>query len=276
MFYIVVEAVAGILINSTALLADAGHNLSDVLGLSLAWGAMALAKSPTTNNRTYGFRKSTILAPLLNALILLIAVGAIAVEAVQRILHPEPVPGTTMMIVAGIGVVVNGLTALLFFKGRATDINIKGAFIHMAADTGISLGVVAAGLLINVTGYSTLDPIVSLAIVSVITFGTWGLLKDSFQLSMDAVPRHVPLEEVKEYLGNLDGVQSVHDLHVWAMSSTETALTAHLVMPEDRHANGDTFLNRVCRELHDTFGIDHSTLQIEKGPHSASCSDDHV
>ncbi len=274
--YIVVETIAGIVIGSTALLADAGHNLSDVLGLSLAWGATVLAKSPTTNNRTYGFRKSTILAPLLNALILLIAVGAIAVEAVQRIIHPEPVVGGTMMIVAGIGVTVNGMTALFFVKGRKKDLNIKGAFVHMAADAFVSLGVVATGYVISLTGFSQLDPIVSLVIASIITFGTWGLLRDSFQLSMDAVPRGIPLEEVKRYLSTLEGVESVHDLHVWAMSTTETALTAHLVIPRDKQGNGDNFLNKVCKDLHDTYGIGHSTLQIEKSPQSASCSDDHV
>ena len=274
--YILVEGVSGILVNSTALLADAGHNLSDVLGLSLAWGAAYLAKSPTTSDRTYGLRKSTILASLLNALILLVAVGAIAVEAIQRLITPGPVGGTTMMIVAGVGVVINGATALLFVKGKERDVNIKGAFLHMASDAGESLGVVVAGLLINLTGFSYLDPIISLVIVTIITVGTWGLLKDSFQLSMDAVPPAVPLDAVKEYLRGLEGVEEVHDLHVWAMSTTETALTAHLVIPEERYPNDDRFLNFVCKELHVRFGIEHSTLQIEKSSQGATCSDDHV
>ena len=268
--YIIVEAAAGILVNSTALLADAGHNLSDVLGLSLSWGATRLAKTPSTNDRTYGLRKTTILAPLLNALILLIAVGAIAVEAFQKIIQPESVGETTMMIVAGVGVVINGVTALLFVKGRKEDININGAFLHMASDAGVSLGVVLTALLIEVTGLSWLDPVVSLLIVTVITIGAWRLLRDSFQLSVDAVPRDIPLDAVKQYLTGLEGVQAVHDLHVWAMSSTETALTAHLVMPSQNYADRDQFLDGVCNELHNKFGIGHSTIQIEKGTFECS------
>lgn len=272
--YIVVEVVYGLLINSMALLADAGHNFSDVLGLILAWGGAYLAKTAVTKSRTYGLRKSTILAALFNAIILLIAVGAITIEAIRKIAEPEPIGGTTMMIVAGVGVVINTLTALLFLKGREKDLNIKGAFLHMAADAGVSLGVVAAGFLINLTGFYLLDPIISLVIVVVITIGTWGLLRDSFHLSMDAVPRDIDFEKVQNYLSSIDGVKEIHDLHIWAMSTTETALTVHLVIPEE--IKNDKFLSKVCGQLHHKFGIEHSTIQIEKNAQSASCENENV
>jgi cobalt-zinc-cadmium efflux system protein len=272
--YIIVEVLYGLASNSMALIADAGHNLSDVLGLVLAWGASYLAKSAVTSSRTYGMRKSTVLAAFLNALILLIAVGAISVEAVRKIIHPEPIGGSVMMIVAGIGVLINGATALMFMKGRERDINIKGAFLHMAADAGISLGVVAAGLLINLTGFYLIDPVISIIVVLVITYGTWGLLRDSFNLSMDAVPKEIDLNKVKSCLNSLDGVKEVHDLHIWAMSTTETALTVHLVMP--REHQDDQFLSNTCTLLHDKFGIEHSTIQIEKCAHAASCEEGHV
>ncbi len=261
-FYIIVEVIFGLAISSMALIADAGHNFSDVLGLLLAWGANYLAATPANNKRTYGLRKSTILAALFNAIILLIAVGAISIESIRKIIEPEPIGGTTMMTVAGIGVVVNTLTALLFMKGRESDINIKGAFLHMAADAGVSLGVVAAGLLINLTAFYLIDPIISLVIVVVITAGTWSLLRESFHLSMDAVPKNINFNEVKRYLESLEGVEDVHDLHIWAMSTTETALTAHFLMPGEQ--KDDTFLSKVCKHLHANFGIEHSTIQIEK------------
>jgi cobalt-zinc-cadmium efflux system protein len=272
--YIIVEVVYGMLVNSMALIADAGHNFSDVLGLLLAWGGAHLAKTAVTKNRTYGLRKSTILAALFNAIILLIAVGAISIEAIRKISDPEPIGGTVMMIVAGVGVIVNTLTAMLFFKGKEKDLNIKGAFIHMAADAGISLGVVAAGLLINLTGFYLIDPIISLLIVIVITIGTWGLLKDSINLSMDAVPKNINPEEVEKYLSSLDGVKEVHDLHIWALSTTEVALTVHLVIPDEQ--KDDRFLGKLCKRLYDKFGIDHSTVQIEKNAQSANCAKDHV
>ncbi|MEO8400121.1 MAG: cation diffusion facilitator family transporter [Ignavibacteriaceae bacterium] len=272
--YIIVETVFGLLINSMALLADAGHNLSDVLGLIIAWGGVYLAKTAVTKSRTYGLRKSTILAALFNAIILLIAVGAISIEAIRKIIEPEPIGGTMMMIVAGIGVIINTLTALLFMKGREKDINIKGAFIHMAADAGVSLGVVTAGFLINLTGFYLLDPIISLVIVIVITVSTWSLFRDSIHLSMDAVPSNIDFEEVKKYLASLDGVKEVHDLHIWAMSTTETALTAHLVVPGE--LKDDKFLGTVCKQLHDKFGIEHSTMQIEKNAQAASCESENV
>jgi cobalt-zinc-cadmium efflux system protein len=268
-FYIIVEVVYGLIINSMALLADAGHNFSDVLGLLLAWGASYLAKTASTEKRTYGFRKSTILAALFNAIILMIAVGAITIEAVRKLIYPEPVQGQTMMIVAGIGFFINAVTALLFMRGREKDLNIKGAFLHMAADAGVSLGVVVAGFIILLTGWLWVDPAISLLIILVITIGTWGLLKDSFQLSMDAVPKGIDLKEVGEYLKGINGVREVHDLHIWAMSTTETALTAHLVIPGE--TKDDFFLKKICGELHSKFGIEHSTIQVEKSAQSANC-----
>jgi len=267
--YIVVELVYGLAINSMALIADAGHNFSDVLGLILAGGAAYLAKTAATEKRTYGLRKSTILAAFFNAILLMIAVGAITIEAVRKLIYPEPVQGQTMMIVAGIGFVINGITALLFMKGREKDINIKGAFIHMAADAGVSLGVVVAGFTILSTGWLWVDPAVSILIVIVITIGTWGLLKDSFHLSMDAVPKAINLKEVGNYLKGINGVTEVHDLHIWAMSTTETALTAHLVIPNE--TKDDFFLKKICGELHSKFGIEHSTIQIEKSAQSSNC-----
>jgi len=272
--YILIEVFYGLMINSMALLADAGHNFSDVLGLLLAWGAAYLAKTTTTEKRTYGFRKSTILAAFFNAIILMIAVGAITFEAVRKLIQPEPVVGTTMMIVAGIGVVINAVTAMLFMKGREKDLNIKGAFLHMAADAGVSLGVVVAGFIIYSTGWLWIDPAISLVIVLVITIGTWGLLRDSFHLSMDAVPTGIELKAVGNYLRSINGVTEVHDLHIWAMSTTETALTAHLVIPGE--AKDDYFLKKICGELHSRFGIEHSTIQIEKSAQSANCEHHNV
>jgi cobalt-zinc-cadmium efflux system protein len=272
--YIMVETIFGLLINSMALIADAGHNLSDVLGLTMAWGAFYLSKTPITGTRTYGLRKSTILAALFNSLLLLIAVGAITFESVRKIIHPSPVAGTAMMIVAAVGVIINAVTALLFLKGKESDINIKGAFLHMAADAGISAGVVVAGLLINLTGFYLLDPIISLLIVIVITAGTWKLLGESFHLSMDAVPKGIDILKVQQYLNSLTGVKDVHDLHIWAISSAETALTVHLVIPEEKYA--DDFLGKVCSDLQNKFGIGHSTIQIEKSSQSPSCDDSKV
>jgi len=267
--YIVVEVAYGLQIDSMALLADAGHNFSDVLGLLLAWGAAYLAKTASTEKRTYGLRKSTILAAFFNAILLMIAVGAITIEAVRKLILPAPVEGTTMMIVAGIGFFINAITALLFMKGREKDLNIKGAFIHMAADAGVSLGVVVAGFIIFSTGWLWVDPAVSIVIVLVITIGTWGLLRDSFHLSMDAVPKGISLKEVGDYLKGINGVKEVHDLHIWAMSTTETALTAHLVIPGE--TKDDFFLKKICGDLHSKFGIEHSTIQIEKSAQSANC-----
>ncbi|MFA6980508.1 MAG: cation diffusion facilitator family transporter [Ignavibacteriaceae bacterium] len=267
--YIIVEFVFGLRINSMALIADAGHNLSDVLGLLLAWGASYLARTSTTNRRTYGLRKSTILAAFFNAIVLLIAVGAISIEAVRKFITPEHVGGTTMMIVAGIGVLINTLTALLFLKGKEKDLNIKGAFLHMAADAGVSLGVVIAGLIITYTNWLWLDPAMSLVIVIVITIGTWGLLKDSFMLSMDAVPDKINVPKVKQYLTSLPNVKDLHDLHIWGMSTTETALTAHLVV--EKFPDNNQLVETINSKLHDEFGIEHPTIQLELTSETNNC-----
>ncbi|MBX3043144.1 MAG: cation transporter [Candidatus Kapabacteria bacterium] len=272
--YVVFEFVFGLRINSMALIADASHNLGDVLGLLLAWGASYLAKTSATNQRTYGLRKSTVLAALFNAIILLIAVGAISIEAVRKIITPEPLQGTTMMIVAGIGVVINALTAVLFLKGKNKDINIKGAFLHMSADAGVSLAIVGAGLLINLTGFYLLDPIISFVVVIVIVIGTWNLLKESFFLSMDAVPKNIDYENVFKYFKSIDGVKEVHDLHIWAMSTTETALTVHLVMPSSKIE--ENFLYKINHNLHHDFNIGHSTIQIEKDNQYRNCNKNEI
>lgn len=267
--FVVIEAVFGVLAGSLALVADAGHNLSDVLGLLLAWGASILVRRRPTIRRTYGLRRSSILAALLNAVFLLLAIGAIGREALGRFAHPEPTAGGPIIAVALVGIVINGTTALLFASGRRGDLNIRGAYLHMAADAGVSLGVVLAGLAILLTGWRWLDPAVSLAIVVVIFVGTWGLLRDSVNLALDAVPEGIDTAAVAAYLSALPGVTAVHDLHIWAMSTTETALTAHLVIP----GGGDTdaLLARACGELHDRFGIAHATMQIERGDPAHPC-----
>lgn len=267
--FVFVEAVYGVLAHSLALLADAGHNLSDVAGLLLAWGAMVLSRRKPTRRRTYGLRRSSILAALGNAVLLLIAVGAIAWEAILRLGNPAPVAGGTVMAVAGIGIVVNGVTALLFMTGRKKDVNIEGAFLHMAADAAVSLGVVIAGAAIKFTGWAWLDPVTSLAVVAVIMGGTWGLLRKSVNLAMDAVPEHIDPDEVRAYLAGLTGVTAVHDLHIWGMSTTEAALTAHVVRPQA--GNDDAFLMRTAKELHDRFEIEHVTLQVERGDSGQHC-----
>ncbi len=259
--FVILEAVYGWLSGSMALIADAGHNLSDVLALLLAWGASAAAKRPATQRFTYGFKSSTILAALANAGLLLIAIGAILFETLRRVAEPDPVQGETMAIVAGIGILVNAGTAALFLKGQ-DDINIRGAFLHMAADALVSLGVVLAGLAILWTGERWIDPAVSIAIVLVIAWGTWGLLKDSVAMSLLAVPKTVSQSGVHAYLAGLPGVEAVHDLHIWPMSTTETALTAHLVMPEGHP--GDAFLREVAEELSHHHRIGHTTIQIER------------
>ena len=258
--FVIIEAVYGWISGSMALIADAGHNLSDVLALLLAWGASAAAKRPPTQRFTYGFKSSTILAALANAGLLLIAIGAILFETLRRVAEPAPVQGETMAVVAGIGILVNAGTAALFLKGQ-DDINIRGAFLHMAADALVSLGVVIAGLAILWTGERWIDPAVSIAIVLVIAWGTWGLLKDSVAMSLLAVPKTVSESEVRAYLSGLSGVEAVHDLHIWPMSTTETALTAHLVMPEGHP--GDAFLRDVSEELEHHHRIGHTTIQIE-------------
>lgn len=268
--FVVIEAGFGFLTQSLALLADAGHNLSDVLGLLLAWGASFLAQRPPTRRFTYGLRRSSILAALLNAMILLVAMGGIAWEAIRRFANPSSVPGTTIIIVAAIGVVINTITALLFIRGREEDLNLRGAFLHMAADALVSLGVVLAGVAILLTDWLWFDSAVSLIIVAVIFVGTWQLLRDSVSLALDAVPGAIEPQAVRTYLAERPGVERVHDLHIWAMSTTETALTAHLVMPNGYP--GDEFLSETAQDLHDNFKIEHATLQVETGDPNHPCT----
>jgi cobalt-zinc-cadmium efflux system protein len=266
--FVVVEAAFGIVGNSLALIADAGHNLSDVFGLLVAWGAAALGKVLPTPRFTYGLRSSSILAALVNAIVLMLVAGAIALTAIQRFSEPEPVAATTMMIVAGVGILINGATAMLFMSGARGDINIRGAFLHMVADAIVSAGVVLAGIGVLWTGWKWLDPVTSLVIVGVVVWSTWGLLKEALAMSLNAVPTGINPFAVEQFLEGMDGVRAVHDLHIWALSTTDTALTAHLVMPA---GNGsDAFLHDVAAALHERFGIGHATLQIERD--AAACA----
>ena len=269
--FVAIEFVYGFIANSTALMADAGHNLSDVLGLGLAWGAALLTKSAPTRRFTYGLRGSTTLAALANALLLMIACGAIAWEAVHRFAHPEPVAGTTVSIVALVGVLINGFSAWLFMAGSKDDINVRGAYQHMAADAALSLGVVVSGVVIMYTGWTWLDPAVSLVLVVVIVVGTWSLLKESIQMVLAGVPASVDATGVTAFLTAQPGVTEVHDVHIWAMSTTETALTAHLVMPAGYP--GDAALDDIVGHLREDFAIHHCTLQVEQGTTKhGSCS----
>jgi cobalt-zinc-cadmium efflux system protein len=261
--FVAAETVAGLMTHSLALLADAGHNLSDVLGLFMAWGAVILAKKAPGGRHTYGLRKGTILASLTNAVVLLVAIGAIAWEAVRRFADPQPIEAGPVMIVAGIGIVINTATALMFMKGSKDDLNIRGAFLHMAADAAISAGVVVAAAAMWFTGWLWLDPVVSLGIVVVIVLGTWSLLRDSLDLALDAAPRGIDPKAVKTWLAERPGVTEVHDLHIWAMSTTETAMTAHLVRPEN--PDNDRFLHDICGEMAKRFKIGHVTIQVESG-----------
>jgi len=274
LIFVVVEVVYGVLSDSLALITDAGHNFSDVLALLLAWGAVWLAGRKPTVRHTYGYSRGTILASLLSALMLLVAVGVIIWEAVHRLQNPSPVAGMTMMLVAGLGVLINTGTALLFMKGSSHDLNIRGAFLHMAADAIVSLGVVIAGGLILWTGKLWIDPVISLVIAVVIVLSTWGLLRDSLNLAFDAVPRHIDAPTVEAFLQDLPGVTAVHDLHIWAMSTSDTALTAHLIMPA---GSNDDFLELTSKQLSERFRIGHSTMQIEIGEldldHSYRCQD---
>jgi cobalt-zinc-cadmium efflux system protein len=260
---VIAEAVYGYIGNSTALLADAGHNLSDVLGLVVAWGASIAARRAPSGRFTYGFRASTILAALANAVFLLVATGAIGWEAILRLREPEPVAGVTVMVVAGIGILINGFTAMLFASGRKDDINIEGAYLHMAADAAVSLGVVISAALIIWTGWLWLDPVTSLVICVTILWSTTSLLRSSIDMSMAAAPRGTDIAAIKMFLLERPGVSGIHDLHVWPISTTETALTCHLVMPTGA---GDAFLMETAQQLKASFRIGHSTLQIETHP----------
>ena len=267
--FLIAEVVYGLAAHSLALLSDAGHNLSDVFGLLIAWGAIHLSKTLPTKRRTYGLRRSSILAALVNAVVLIAVVGGIVWEAIGRFFKPEAVAGSTVICVAAVGVVINTVSALFFMAGRKRDLNIRSAFTHMAGDAAVSLGVVTIGFAIRATGWHWLDPAASILIGGVIVWGTWGLLCESVNLALDAVPEGIDAHAVEKYLCGLAGVKGVHDLHIWGMSTTESALTAHLVMPEP--AGGDRFLHDVCGELHEHFGIGHATLQVERGDSAAVC-----
>ena len=267
--FVGVEATYGILTDSLVLVADAGHNLSDVFSLFLAWGASVLAARKPTPRYSYGYRRATILASLVSAVMLLIVLGLIAWEAAERFRSPLPVDGWTVVVVAGIGVVINTATALMFLSGRKDDLNIRAAYLHMAADAAVSLGVVVSGFVILNTGWMWLDPSMSLIIVGLILIGTWALLRDSVSLALDSVPNNIDPLAVETFLARLPNVARVHDLHIWGMSTTEVALTAHLIVPEVRV--DDSFLNTVAASLHDRFGIGHATLQIERGDGDRTC-----
>ena len=260
--FVVIEAGYGVVADSMALIADASHNLSDVLSLLLAWGASLLAVKAATEKRTYGFRKATILASLASAILLLLVLGGIAWEAVGRLLHPKAVDGMTIIVVAAIGVVINTVTALLFVSGQQHDLNIRAAFLHMAADAAVSLGVAVAGVIFLVTGWLLLDPLISLLIVAVILVSAWTLFRDSMNLALDSVPQGIEVAELKSYLGSLENVSQIHDLHVWPLSTTEVALSVHLIMGEEAVSND--FLPQLQQQLHDRFGIGHSTIQVER------------
>jgi cobalt-zinc-cadmium efflux system protein len=266
--FVIVEAIFGILSNSVALLADAGHNVGDVLALAVAWLASELVKRAPTARFSYGLRGSSILAALFNAVFLLVIVGAISWEAIRRLLAPQPVAGETVMIVAAVGIAVNAVSAWMFAGGKG-DINVRGAFVHMASDALVSAGVVVAGFVIMLTGWLWLDPAVSLAINAAIVWATWGLLRDSFGMAMAAAPSTIDPAAVRAFLAGRPGVENVHDLHIWAMSTTEVALTCHLVMPGGHP--GDAFLHRLAEDLAHQFRIAHSTAQIEIDP-SAACA----
>jgi cobalt-zinc-cadmium efflux system protein len=267
--YVAGEAIAGVLSGSLALIADAGHNLGDVLSLSLAWGATVLSRRRPSDRFTYGLRSSSILAALANAIILLVVTGGIAWEAVRRINHPVPVASTIVIWVAAAGILVNGVTALLFASGRPRDLNLRSAFVHMAADTLVTAAVVAVGITIWLTGWLWLDPTTSLFVSAVIVIGTWSLVKSATGLALDAVPEGIDAAAIRAQLLTEPGVIGLHDLHIWGMSTTETALTCHLVMPAGHP--GDAMLNGIAKQLHDRYGIHHATIQIELADTDETC-----
>ena len=267
--FVGVEFFYGFLANSTALMADAGHNLSDVLGLMLAWGAAILAKRAPNHRYTYGLRSSSMLAALFNAMLLMGACGGIAFEAVQQLMHPDPVAGLTVSLVAGVGILINGFSAWLFMAGSKDDINIRGAYLHLAADAAISLGVLVAGVIVRYTGWNWVDPAVSMVIVVIIVTSTWSLMMQSLRMMMAAVPDNVDRAGIEQFLGSRPGVSAVHDLHIWAMSTTENALTAQLVTPAGYP--GDDAIDAISKELRETFSIQHSTLQARLGASQLEC-----
>ncbi len=261
--FVIVEGTYGFALNSLALLSDAGHNLSDVASLLLAWGAVWLNRQRASARRTYGYARSTIMASFINALALMIVVGGIAWEAVLRFDNPQPIATGTVMVVAAIGIAVNGGTALMFMAGAKGDLNLRGAFLHMAADAGVSLGVVIAAGIMALTGWLWLDAAISLAIVIFIAISSWGMFRESLNLSLDAVPSHIDAIAVNHYLRSLPGITDVHDLHIWPLSTTSVALTAHLIKPDA--VIDDALLKQISAALHDQFAIDHATIQIEQG-----------
>jgi cobalt-zinc-cadmium efflux system protein len=271
--FVVVEAVYGVLAHSMALLADAGHNLSDVLALALAWAASRLARRGPSARYTYGLRSTSILAALFNAALLLLVTGGIIWESIQRLIDLEPVASKTVMWVALAGIVVNAVSAIPFAKSGG-DLNVRAAFVHLAADAAISLGVVIAALITIATGWLWIDPVMGIAIAVVIIVGTWGLLRDSVNMALNAVPTHIDPAKVRAYLTKLTGVSEVHDLHIWAMSTTETALTVHLVMPKGHP--GDAFTAEICKELREHYRVHHATVQIETGAQPCELAPDHV
>ena len=267
--FVAVEFAYGLIANSTALMADAGHNLSDVLGLLLALGAAILARKTPSGRFTYGLRSTSILAALANAMFLMVVCGAIAWEAMQRFSQPHLVDGLTVTLVAGVGIIINGVSAWLFVKGSQGDLNVRAAYLHMLADAIVSLGVVIAGVAMMFTGWYWLDAVISLVIVAVIVVGTWGLLRESLQLALNAVPASIDASAVEIYLRLCPGVTEIHDLHIWGMSTTESALTVHLVIPEGYP--GDAFMDDIMHTLKERFSIGHSTLQVELGTTDHNC-----
>lgn len=268
--FVLTEFSYGFIANSTALMADAGHNLSDVLGLLLAWGAAILSRRAPSKRYTYGLRSTSIMAALANAVLLLVACGAIAWEAIHRFSQPPIVVGLTVSVVAGIGIVINGLSAWLLVKDSKGDLNIRGAYLHMAADAAVSLGVALAGIAMMFTGWFWLDPVISLVIVAVIIIGTWELLRESLQLALIAVPAHIDVTALESYLRECPGVTDIHDLHIWGMSTTESALTVHLVMPDGYP--GDAFMDVIVQTLKERFFVHHCTLQVEQGTTDHACA----
>lgn len=264
LLFVGIEAGYGVIAASLALIADAGHNFSDVLSLLLAWGASLLAQKAATNRRTFGYRKITIIASAISAILLLMTLGVIIYKAIYRLYFPQPVDSLVIIVVASIGVIINTITALLFFSGQKIDLNIKGAFLHMAADAAISLGVVITGFIIMKTGWLVVDPAISIIVALIILFGTWGLLRDSFNLLVDAVPSNINISKVEEYLISNSSVEKLHDLHVWALSTTETALSVHLIVSVK--AINNEFLSEIQKYLHDNFFIAHATIQLETKP----------
>jgi cobalt-zinc-cadmium efflux system protein len=269
--FIVVEVVYGFISHSLALVADAGHNISDVLGLFLAWGATALGRRAATERHSYGLKRSTVLAALANAVFLLVAVGAIILEAIQRFNTPSAIAAETVIWVAMVGIVINAGTAMMFMSGRKVDLNIRGAFLHMAADAVISAGVVAGGIIIMFTGLHWVDPALSLTISAIIVYSAWQLLRDSLNLALDAVPEGIDVAAVRDYLIGLPSVTNMHHLHIWGLSTTESALTVHLVLADDQR--NDKLLHHINHDLHERFGIGHATIQFETASEAAGCSE---